>query len=120
MSGPAPAFQPRFPKAFIDEAKHVVAQRTVALRRWQRARLVLLLHDNPHLSNVQAGHQVSLSDQAVRFWRRRWTSGDFSLDDKPGRGRKPGFSPLRSRLAQGDRVRVGVAHGSAAEPAVHG
>ena len=98
MSGPAPAFQPRFPKALVDEAKHVVAQRTVALRRWQRARLVLLLHDNPKLSNVQAGRQVSLSDQAVRFWRRRWARGDFSLDDQPGRGRKPGFSPLRARL----------------------
>lgn len=94
MSGPAPAFQPRFPKRFVDEAKHVAAQRIVALRRWQRARLVLLLHDQPQLSNVQAAQQVSLSDQTVRFWRRRWASGDFSLDDKPGRGRKPGFSPF--------------------------
>ena len=104
MSGPAPTFQPRFPKAFLDEAKHVVALRTVALRRWQRAQLALLLHNDPQLSNVQAGHQVSLSDQAVRFWRRRWASGDFSLDDKPGRGRKPGLSPLRARLAQSDRM----------------
>ena len=119
MSGPAPAFQPRFPKAFVDDAQTVVAQRTVALRRWQRARLVLLLHDNPNLSNVQAGHQVSLSDQAVRFWRRRWASDDFSLDDKPGRGRKPGFSPLRARLGQGHRVRVGVANASTPESAVH-
>ena len=119
MSGPTPAFQPRFPQAFVDEAKQVVAQRTVALRRWQRARLVLLLYDNPQLSNVQAGQQVSLSDQAVRFWRRRWASDDFSLDDKPGRGRKPGFSPLRPRRGQGDRVRAGVANGATAEPSVH-
>lgn len=104
MSGPAPACQPRVPKAFLDEAQHVVAQPTVALRRGPRARLALLLHDHPQLSNVQAGHPVSLSDQAVRFWRRRWASGDFSLDDQPGRGRKPGWSPLCARLAQGDRV----------------
>ena len=102
MSGPAPAFQPRFPQSFVDEAQRLVAQRVVALRRWQRARLVVLLHDNPKLSNVQAGRQVHLSDQAVRLWRRRWASRDFSLDDKPGRGRKPGFSPLRARSSQGN------------------
>ena len=119
MSGPVPAFQPHFPKTFVDEAQNVVAQRTVALRRWQRARLVLLLHDNPTLSNVQAGNQVSLSAQAARFWRRRWSSGDFSLDDKPGRGRKPGFSPLRPRHREGDRLCVGFANEATAEPAVH-
>lgn len=102
MSGPTPAFQPRFPQTFVEAAQRIVAQRVVALRRWQRARLVLLLHDNPKLSNVQAGRQVSLSDQAVRFWRRRWASSDFSLEDKPGRGRKPGFSPLRARSSQGN------------------
>src|SRR3989442_158734 len=80
-----------FPKTFVDAAKRLVAQRVVALRCWQRARLVLLLHDHPQLSNVQAGRQVSLSDQTGRFWRRRWASSDFSLEEKPGRGRKPGF-----------------------------
>ena len=100
MSGPAPTFQPHFPKTFVDAAKRLVAQRVVALRCWQRARLVLLLHDHPQLSNVQAGRQVSLSDQTGRFWRRRWASSDFSLEEKPGRGRKPGFSPLRARASQ--------------------
>jgi hypothetical protein len=96
MSGPAPVYQPVFPLEFVEEAKRVAGQRTVAHRRWQRARLVLLLEEDRTISSVEAGKEVGLSDQAVRIWRRRWSSGDFSLDDKPGRGRKPGFSPLGS------------------------
>ena len=98
MPGPPPLFQPTFPSEFVDQAREVVGRRTVAHRRWQRARLVLLLHEDAKISNVQAGREVGLSDQAVRIWRRRWARGDFSLDDKPGRGRKPGFSPLGSVL----------------------
>src|SRR5262245_15880631 len=100
MSGPAPAFQPHFPKAFVDDARTVVAQRTVALRRWQRARLVLLLHDTPMLSNVQAGHQVSLSDQAVRFWRRRWASDDFRLMINRAADASPAFPPFEHAAVQ--------------------
>lgn len=107
MPGPAPTFQPTFPSEFVSEAEAIVSQRTVAYRRWQRAMLVLLLHEDPKISNVEAGTAVGLSDQAVRNWRRRWDSGDFSLDDKPGRGRKPGFSPLGAFVGQGDCMRVG-------------
>jgi len=95
MPGPAPKFQPEFPAEFVEHCHRVSKQRTVAHRRWQRARLVVLLDANPRLSNVEAGHEVGLSDQAVRKWRRRWNAGDCSLDDRPGRGRKPVFSPRR-------------------------
>jgi hypothetical protein len=107
MPGPAPNFQPTFPSEFVSEAEEVVCQRTAAYRRWQRAMLVLLLHEDPKMSNVDAGAAIGLSDQAVRMWRRRWDSGDFSLEDKPGRGRKPGFSPLGTVVGESNCLRVG-------------
>ena len=42
---------------------------------------------------------VGLSARQVRHWRRRWVTGDFSIEDETGRGRKPTFPPL-------DRARV--------------
>jgi transposase len=56
--------------------------------------LVLLLHEQPALSNVEAGARVGLHPDSVRTWRKRWTQGQLTLEDRPGRGRKPVFSPL--------------------------
>jgi hypothetical protein len=53
----------------------------------------LLLHWRPRLSNVEAGGRVGLHPDSVRHWRRRWARGDFALEDRAGRGRKPAFSP---------------------------
>jgi len=55
--------------------------------------LVLLLHYQPTLSNVQAAACVGLHPNSVRLWRQRWAKGIFDLEDQPGRGRKPSFSP---------------------------
>jgi hypothetical protein len=59
----------------------------------QRAELVLLLHQHPDLSNVEASERIGLHPDSVRHWRRRWAEGDFDLEDRTGRGRKPVFSP---------------------------
>jgi hypothetical protein len=59
----------------------------------QRFRLVLLLQEQPDIVNDSAGEQVGFSARQVQRWRRRWTAGDFSIDDLAGRGRKPIFSP---------------------------
>jgi len=94
MPGPAPAFRPCFPDDFVARATLVAHRRTEASCRWQRARLVLLLHEQPALSNVEAGLLVGLHPDSVRLWRKRWAQGHFILEDRPGRGRKPVFSPL--------------------------
>lgn len=93
MAGPLPAYRPVFPPDFAALAQRTARRRTVRFHLRQRATLVLLLHEHPDLSNVAAGQQVDLHPDSVRHWRRRWAAGDFSLDDEPGRGSKPRFSP---------------------------
>lgn len=94
MSGPAPTYRPDFSLDFLAQAQQIVRRRTTCYQLRQRAQLVLLLHQHPLLSNVQAGAQVQLHPNSVRRWRQRWASGQFTLADEAGRGRKPTFSPL--------------------------
>jgi transposase len=93
VPGPAPRYRPAFPDEFLAEARRLVAARTAAFHLRQRASLVLLLHQHPSLSNVAAAARIDLHPNSVRLWRRRWAQGQFTLEDAPGRGRKPVFSP---------------------------
>jgi transposase-like protein len=105
MSGPLPAYRPVFPPYVLLLARQTVRRRrTVSFQLRQRATLVLLLHEQPFLSNVEAGQQVDLHPDSVRAWRRRWTAGYFSLEDEPGRGCKPRFSPPGSSRRQVHRL----------------
>jgi hypothetical protein len=93
MPGPRPFFRPDFPPAFLAGAQAVMRRRTVRFQLRQRASLVLLLSQQPLLSNPEAAARVQLHPNSVRLWRRRWAEGDFTLEDEPGRGRPPLFSP---------------------------
>ncbi|CAN5915433.1 hypothetical protein BH23PLA1_BH23PLA1_41640 [soil metagenome] len=104
MPGPAPLYRPAFPDEFLDECRSLVRKRMAPHGQHQRARLVLLLHESPELSNVAAGALVELHANSVHRWRHRWACGEFSLADQAGRGRKPAFSPSRSGDRQGDRL----------------
>jgi len=95
MPGPPPAFRPCFSDDFLAQARQLLCQRTARSHLRQRASLVLLLLEQPLLSNVEAGGRVGLHPDSVRDWRRRWHHGQFTLEDQPGRGRKPSFSPPR-------------------------
>jgi Homeodomain-like domain len=97
MPGPVPV-RCTFPTDFLQHARDTVRRRTVAVQRVQRYRLVLLLHDQPSLRNEDAASAVGLSLRQVQRWRSRWAGGDFSIEDLPGRGRKPTFSPSGSSL----------------------
>ena len=99
MPGPRPALC-TFPDNFLQEAIDTVGRRTVAVQTVQRFRLVLLLHERPSLGNDEAAAAVGLSARQVQRWRSRWATGDFSVEDHPGRGRKAAFSPLDQALIQ--------------------
>jgi hypothetical protein len=85
-----------FPDDFVQDALDTVRRRTAAVQVVQRYYLVLLLHEQPNLRNEDAAEAVGLSPRQVQRWRRRWASGDFSIDDLHGRGCKPAFSPSGS------------------------
>ncbi len=101
MRGPLSNHRPVFPSTFLEQAEQIARQRTVTYQLRQRATLVLLLYHQPLVSNLEAAQRVQLHLCSVQRWRRRWAQGDFSLDDKPGRGRKAAFSPSGPRARQG-------------------
>ena len=101
MPGPLPAYRPAFPAAFVVQCQQVVTRRTVKYQLRQRASLVLLFQARPLLSHAEAAARVGLHPDSVRHWRQRWAQRDFSLQDAPGRGCKPRFSPSGSCFGQG-------------------
>jgi transposase len=99
MPGPSPALC-TFPEELLQEARGTIHRRIVAVQTVQRYQLVLLLHEHPSLSSVEAAAEVGLSARQVQRWRSRWAAGDFSIEDHPGRGRKAAYSPLDQALIQ--------------------
>ena len=97
MPGPQPA-RCNFPDEFVQDALDTVRRRTAAVQVVQRFRLALLLHEQPDIGNEDASKAVGLSLRQVQRWRSRWVAGDFSIEDHPGRGRKPAFSPSGSSV----------------------
>jgi transposase len=93
MPGPLPRYRPTFPDEFLAEAQRLMRARTAASHLRQRAQLVLVLHECPLLSNVEAAARIGLHANSIRLWRQRWAEGQFTLQDDSGRGRKPAFSP---------------------------
>ncbi len=104
MRGPLPSYRPEFPPTFLEQAAKIAQQRTVQYQLRQRATLVLLLHHQPFVSNLDAAEQVQLPLRSVQRWRRRWAIGAFSLDDESGRGRKAACPPFGPRLGEGGRL----------------
>lgn len=107
MPGPSPISRPDFPADFVEQARRIAQQRTVAYQLRQRARLVLLLPADPLVPNVHAAAAVHLHPNAVQYWRRRWAQGAFFLEDAAGRGRKARFAPSGPGTRQSRRVWAG-------------
>jgi hypothetical protein len=118
MRGPLPSYRPEFPSTFLEQAEKLAQQRTATYQVRQRARLVLLLPQQPLVSNIEAAEWVQLPLRSVQRWRCRWAAGDFSLEDELGRGRKAVFSPPGPRAGQGSRLGTGRGNHATAESAV--
>lgn len=120
MRGPLPSYRPEFPATFFEQAQEIARQRTVKYQLRQRATLVVLLQQQPFLSNIEAAQWVQLHPRSVQRWRRRWAKGDFSLEDEPGRGRKADFSPAGPRSGQSGGLRTGSPNQATSESAIPG
>jgi transposase len=57
----------------------------------QRARLALLLHEQPDLRSPEAARRLGQSTSWVREWRRRWATEGFRLQDATRAGRRSPF-----------------------------
>jgi hypothetical protein len=117
MRGPLPSYRPAFPSMFLEQAERSTRQRTVPYQLRQRATLVLLLHQQPLVSNREAAERVQLHLRSVQRWRRRWAEGDVSLNDQSGQGRKADFSPSGPRAGQSERLRTGRGNHATAQSA---
>ena len=113
MAGPAPRYQPTFTAEQVATCQHLIRRHSAPQAQVYRAKLALLLHDDPTLNNVAAGHQVGKHGNWVRYWRRIWACEGFRLTDQPGRGAKPRVSPPTN----GDRRGAGLRTAGAARPA---
>jgi hypothetical protein len=74
-------------------AHKVAHQHTAPHRQVLRARLTLLLAEEPDVPHPEAARRVGLDYNTVYKWRRRWAEDGWSLDDAPRSGRPPSFSP---------------------------
>jgi transposase len=93
MPLPVSPHQPAFTAAQLLEARTVAAQHSAPHAQVLRARLTLVLADEPTISHREAAVRSGLRYPTLYKWRRRWTEQGWSLEDAPRPGRKPVFSP---------------------------
>lgn len=75
-----------------EELERIVRSRSSAVGLVRRAKAVLAIADK--MTFLAAMKSVEMSDKHLRKWCRRYRDeGIDGLKDRPGRGRKPGFSP---------------------------
>lgn len=89
--GPPPTYQPRFSEAEIAQARSWACSQALPHAEVQRARLALLLHEQPDLRSPQAARRLGQSTAWVCKWRRRWVEQGFSLQDASRPGGPPQF-----------------------------
>jgi hypothetical protein len=93
MTGPAPTYQPTFSDAQVADCRALLRRHRAPQAQVYRAKLALLLHDQPALDNEAAGRALGKHANWVRSWRRTWVREGFRLPDRPGRGGKPALAP---------------------------
>ncbi len=106
MAGPAPKYQPTFTADELALCGRTARRPHAPQNQVARAKLALLLHEQPALDNVAAGRRLGKHENWVRYWRKAWATEGFRLADKGGQGRKPAFSPLRGGNGEGAGLRA--------------
>jgi transposase len=81
-------------------ARQVAARHSAPHREVLRARLTLLLAENPGLSHMEVAARTGLSPKTVQKWRRRWHEHGWSLTDAPRPGRPTMHHPASACSGQ--------------------
>jgi hypothetical protein len=97
MAGPAPRYQPTLTADAVALCERTARRPRAPQAEVARAKLALLLHGQPALDSVAAGRRLGKHENWVRYWRKVWATEGFRLTDRGGQGRKPAFSPSKSR-----------------------
>ena len=106
MPGCLPHYRPVFSPDQLHEAAKLVRRRQVPHGKAVRARLALLLAEAPTLSNPEAGRLLGVHENTIRYWRKRWATEGWTLEDRPRPGRPVVFSLARARRRQGRGLRT--------------
>jgi len=93
MPGPKPSHRPQFTDEQLAKASVLAQQYTAPFCHVVRARLTLLLAEDPEITNAEAGRRLGVDEDTVYKWRRRWAEDGWSLEDRPRDGRPRAFPP---------------------------
>lgn len=93
MPWPKPVHRVPLTEEQIALAQKVARQHSAPHRQVLRARLTLVLAEEPEVPHPEAAARTGLDYNTVYKWRRRWAEQGWSLDDAPRSGRPPSFSP---------------------------
>jgi len=105
MRGRKPSFTIHLSAAHRQELEHWLRSTNLKQGLARRGRLLLLLHQGYTLK--AAAQTAGLTVRNARKWVKRYLAlGLSGLADKPGRGRKPVFSPLGGTPPGQDRLRT--------------
>ena len=105
MRGRKPTFSVQLAPAHLQELERWLRATNVKQGLARRARVLLLLHQGRTLKD--AARTAGLTVRNARKWVKRYLAvGIPGLSDKPGRGRKPVFSPLGRPAPGQNRLRT--------------
>jgi hypothetical protein len=105
MRGRKPLFTIQLPATHLQELEHWLRSTNLKQGLARRARLLLLLQHGHTLKD--AARTSGLTVRNGRKWAQRYLAqGLRGLADKPGRGRKPVFSPRGGPPPGQDRLRT--------------
>ena len=105
-----PHYQPEFCQRDIEEAQKLVKKHSAGQTQVVRARLLLILAEDPKRSSPSIARELAVHEQTVRKWRKRWTTGEVTLKDNPRSGRRGDFSPLQQAAVKAIACELPASH----------
>ena len=94
MPGPLPKYPIQLTREQEGHLQHLSPCYTAPFAAVQRARILLLAHQQPLWRNAEIARQVGGCVNTVRHWRQRWPPTD-SVRDAPRAGTRRTFTPLQ-------------------------